>query len=107
MMAHNYDAQRRETFETFKSIPKGQTLPETAVVEFLFFVEEEDANWGAFDKALRAKGFKTRRDQDYMIAAYGPMPVTPEAIWAQEKPATELAIAYDFYPDGWDLGEDD
>ena len=106
VMAHNYDAQRRETFETFKSAPKGQKLPETAVVDFLFFVEEADANWKAFEKALRGKGFAPRKDGDLMIASYGPMPVTAEAIWQQEKIGTELAIAYDFYPDGWDLGED-
>ena len=105
-MAHNYAAQRRETFETFQSIPKGQKLPEVAVVDFLFFVEETDANWGAFEKALRAKGFKTRRASENLIASYGPMPVTAEAIWEREKLATELAIAFDFYPDGWDLGED-
>ena len=105
-MAHNYDAQRRETFETFKSVPKGQKLPEVAVVDFLFFVEEDDANWKAFEKALRGKGFEAKKDGDTMVASYGPMPVTPDAIWEREKLATELAIAYDFYPDGWDLGAD-
>lgn len=106
-MAHNYDAQRRETFDTFRDMPKGQKLPETAVVDFLFFVEELDANWAAFQKALRGRGFATKKDGDTLIASYGPMPVTAEAIWQQERAATELAIAYDFYPDGWDLGEDD
>lgn len=105
-MAHDFAAQRRETFETFTALPKGQSLPETAVVDFLFFLEELDANWKAFEKALRAKGFTTRRDQDHLIASFGPMPVTPDAIWDKEKQATELALAYDFYPDGWDLGED-
>ena len=105
-MAHNFDAQRRETFDTFTGRPKGQSLPDTALVDFLFFLEEFDANWAGFEKALRGKGFKTRRDADYMIATFGPMPVTPEAIWDKEKQATELALAYDFYPDGWDLGED-
>ncbi len=105
-MAHNYDAQRRETFETFKSVPKSQPLPAEAVVDFLFFVEELDANWAAFEKALRARGFRTKRDQDYLVASFGPMPVTPDAIWERERVSTELAIAYDFYPDGWDLGED-
>ena len=105
-MAHDYEAQRRETFETFRSVPRGEKLPETAVVEFLFFVEELDANWRAFQTALKTKGFRTRKDGDLVIAAFGPMPVTAEAIWERERAATELAIAYDFYPDGWDLGED-
>ena len=105
-MAHNYDAQRRETFDTFTSLPKGQTLPDMAVVDFLFFEEETDANWIAFQKALRGKGFITKRDADYMIASFGPMKITADAIWEREKLATELALAYDFYPDGWDLGTD-
>ena len=105
-MTHDYEGQRRETFETFKSVPKGQKLPEMAEVEFLFFVEELDANWAGFEKALRGKGFKARKDGDLMVAVCGPMAVTAEAIWERERAATELAIAFDFYPDGWDLGED-
>jgi hypothetical protein len=35
------------------------------------------------------------------------MPVTPEAIWAEERLATEIALKHDFYPDGWDLGLQD
>ena len=105
-MAHNFAAQQRETFDTFASLPKGQTLPDVAVVDFLFFLEETDANWKSFEKALQGKGFTTKRDADYLIASFGPMKVTPEAIWEREKQATELALAYDFYPDGWDLGEE-
>jgi hypothetical protein len=29
-MAHDFDAQRRETFDTFQELPKGEKLPETA-----------------------------------------------------------------------------
>ncbi len=101
-MSHNYEAQRRETFATFKGV---RGLPETSVVEFLFFLEEIDADWKAFDAALRKAGFRTRRspDGETMIAAYGPMPVTPDAIWAKERLSTEIALAHDFYPDGWEL----
>ncbi len=109
-MTHNYEAQRRETFETFEQAAKDRIkLPASSVVEFIFLLEETDAKWGAFEKALRAKGFAARRDPDgmTMIAAFGPMPVTPEAIWAQERVATEIALGFDFYPDGWDLGEKD
>ena len=52
-MAHNYEAQRRETFDTFRKAVKGQKLPETAVVDFLFFVEENDASWPAFETGER------------------------------------------------------
>ena len=109
-MAHHYEAQRRETFDTFVQAAKDKIkLPAESVVEFLFLVEEVDANWAGAEKALKAKGFKTTRDMenDLLIAAYGPMPITPEAIWAQEKLATEIALSFDFYPDGWDLGVSD
>lgn len=104
-MAHNYDAQRRETFETFDSAPPGW-VPEAAVVDYLFFVEELDANWDAFEKALRAKGFRTSRDDDgeTLIASFGPIAVTAASVWEHEEIATRVALAHDFYPDGWDLG---
>ena len=40
-----------------------------------------------------------------MIAAFGPIPVTAESIWDKERVATEIALAHDFYPDGWELAE--
>lgn len=105
-MDHNYEAQRRETYGTFKQ-SKGVSLPKTAVVEYSFFIEELDASWPALERALRLEGFRTRRGGDgvTLIAAFGPIPVTPEAIWEQERIATSIALKHDFYPDGWELAE--
>ena len=58
-MPHDYAAQRRETFQTFR-MSKGVSLPKTAVVEYAFFIEELDASWPAFERALRQAGFRTR-----------------------------------------------
>ncbi|MDO9524555.1 MAG: hypothetical protein Q7J57_03295 [Gemmobacter sp.] len=104
-MTHNYEAQRRETFDTFKQAGRGMRLPKTSMVAFEFFVEELDADWDAFEKALRVKGFKTKRgtDGETLIATTGPIAVTPEAIWSEERVATELALRFEFYPDGWEL----
>lgn len=103
-MTHNFETQRRDTYASFKNI-QGMKLPREAVVEFLFFVEELDANWTALEKALQTAGFATKRLADgiSLVASYGPMPVTPEAIWQQEREATSLALKHDFYPDGWEL----
>ncbi|MEZ5754011.1 MAG: hypothetical protein R3D90_04290 [Paracoccaceae bacterium] len=103
-MSHNFEAQRRETFATFKGA-KG--LPAQARVEFLFFIEELDADWGALEKALKAKGFRTRRleDGETLAAVSGMIPLTPEAVWDRERVATEIALKHDFYPDGWELAE--
>ncbi len=107
MIQHNYEAQRRETFSTFKTAGTSVKLPKTAVIEYLFFLEELDANWGACEKALHKAGFKTRREADgeTLVALFGPIPVTPEAIWEQERNATSIALEFDFYPDGWELAE--
>jgi len=105
-MSHNYESQRKDTYATFKE-SQGVKLPKEAVVDFIFFIEELDANWGALERALKAEGFRTRRleDGETLIASYGPMPVTPEAIWLQERTATTIALKHDFYPDGWELAE--
>ncbi|MFN6926045.1 MAG: ribonuclease E inhibitor RraB [Tabrizicola sp.] len=105
-MSHDYAAQRRDTFQTFRQ-SKGVSLPKTAVVDYAFFIEELDASWAAFERALRLAGFRTRRlkDGETLIASIGPIPVTPEAIWEQERIATEIALKHDFYPDGWELAE--
>lgn len=104
-MDHSFEAQRRETYDTFRQ-SKGISLPKTAVVEYAFFIEELDASWPALERALRMEGFQTRRaDQDTLIATIGPIPVTAEEVWKYERIATSIALKHDFYPDGWELAE--
>lgn len=101
---HDYAAQKRETFGVFKGA-KG--LPATAVIEYVFFVEELDADWSAFEAALKHEGFRTKRagDDETLLAYAGPMPVTADAVWNAEKLATEIALRFDFYPDGWAIAD--
>mgnify|MGYP000843982266 FL=1 len=105
-MDHNFETQRRDTYDTFKQ-SKGVKLPKEAVVEFSFFIEELDASWPALERALRLEGFQTRRakDGETLIASVGPIPVTPEEIWHHERIATSIALKHDFYPDGWELAD--
>ena len=106
-MSHNYETQRRETYASFKDIGQGVKLPKTGVIEFIFFIEELDANWGALEKALQAEGFSTKRlgDKETLIASFGPIAITPEEIWQHERTATGIALKHDFYPDGWELAD--
>lgn len=106
-MSHNYETQRRDTYATFKAAGTSVKLPKTAVVDYMFFIEELDANWVSLEKALQAEGFRTTRpsDGETIIASYGPIPVTPEDIWQYERIATTIALKHDFYPDGWELAE--
>ena len=43
---------------------KGSACRRRAVVEFAFFVEETDADWAGFERALKAKGFTPKRLKD-------------------------------------------
>jgi hypothetical protein len=103
-MSHDYARQRRETFDTLRQ-SKGVKLPERAVVDYAFFIEETDADWSALERDLRGRGFRTRRlkDGETLIASAGPVAVTADEIWHWEEIATAIALKHDFYPDGWEL----
>ena len=103
-MSHDFARQRRETFDTFRQ-SRGVKLPERAVVDYAFFIEENDASWGALERELRAKGFRTKRlkDGETLIASFGPIAITADEIWRWEELATGIALKHDFYPDGWEL----
>jgi len=109
-MSQNFEAQRRETFETFAELKKrGSTLPRTSIVEFYLLAEDEDAKWGPCEKALRALGYATERDEDsdtLIVATRSELTITPEAIWSEERKVIEVALKYDFHPDGWEFGFD-
>ena len=101
---HDWKEQRAETFDTFKQAGRGVKLPKEAVVVFFFLAEEVKPQWAAAEKALRARGFVTRHDADQIEARTPqPIPVTAEAIWDWEKAGTEEVIAFDFWPDGWEI----
>ena len=106
-MTHNYDDQRAETFETFAEIGQDADLPKSAVVDYQFYPEEIDAQWDALAAALTAAGFTTTRyeDDETIEASIGPIEISAENVWKYEKIATEIALKFDFTPDGWGLVE--
>lgn len=108
-MDHDWAGQKRETFETFAEMDEGLRLPARAVVYFEFYAEDIDCDWQGVETALRGRGFATERDEDegLIVASIGPIAVTPEAIWREEKRATEAALPFDFIPDGWELSTDE
>lgn len=105
-MSHDYKAQKAETFESFEAFAKD--APTTATITYQFYPEEVDADWDGLEKALQAKGFRTARDDEAELldAMIGPVKVTPDTIWTYEKMATEIALTFEFTPDGWGLLED-
>lgn len=105
-MTHDYKAQRAETLESFASF--ANEAPEQAVITYQFYPEDVDADWDGLERALQAKGFRTQRDEDedLLDALIGPVKITAETIWTHEKIATEIALGFDFTPDGWGLIEE-
>lgn len=104
-MSHDYASQRRETYDTFRQ-SKGVKLPREAVVDFAFYPEIQNANWGGLEKALKSMGYRTSRlveDDEYLIASVGPIAITADEIWYWEEKATRAAVSFEFYPDGWDF----
>lgn len=109
-MKHDFDGQKRETFETFDELKaSGETLPETSVLEVYLLAEGAEANWPGAEKALRAKGFVTERDiegETLIVATSAAIRITPETIWEIERQVTEIGLKFDFTPDGWEFGFD-
>ncbi|MBN2631516.1 MAG: ribonuclease E inhibitor RraB [Rhodobacteraceae bacterium] len=109
-MSHDFDAQKRETFDSFDEMKKGgMTLPQTSIVEFYLLADSDEANWSACEKALQAKGFSTQRDHDedtLIVTTKTALRITAEVIWEAERKVSEIGVAYDFLPDGWEFGFD-
>ncbi|HBD89557.1 MAG: hypothetical protein A2092_02315 [Rhodobacteraceae bacterium GWE1_64_9] len=105
-MTHDYKAQQAETFESFEAF--AHDAPEIATITYQFYPEDVDANWDGVQKALQAKGFRTARDDgdELLDALIGPVAISAATIWKYEKLATEIALQFEFTPDGWGLLED-
>lgn len=109
-MSHDFEAQRRETFDSFDEMKKaGAILPQMSVVEFYLLAESDEANWKACEAALKAKGFGTERDPEgdtLIVVTPRAVKISPETIWEEERKVSEIGVAYDFLPDGWEFGFD-
>ncbi|GHC57452.1 ribonuclease E inhibitor RraB [Neogemmobacter tilapiae] len=104
-MAHDYEEQRAETLESLAEMRQEADFPAKAMVDFQFYPDGFDANWTGLATALQAAGFTTvhHEDDEYFEATIGPIETTDENIWHWEKLGTEIALRFDFLPDGWGL----
>lgn len=104
-MAHDYDEQRAETFASIEEMRQEADFPAKAMVDFQFYPEGFNADWMGLAAALQAKGFTTvhLQDDEILEATVGPIDTSAESIWHWEKLGTEIALGFDFAPDGWGL----
>lgn len=109
-MKHDFEEQRRETFETFEAILADNDVPERSVVEFYLLAEDKGCNWAGAEKALQSAGYDTERDEEgdtLIVATRNELRIDPQTLWVEEKKITEIGLKFDFVPDGWEFGFDE
>ncbi|MFD1341703.1 ribonuclease E inhibitor RraB [Litorisediminicola beolgyonensis] len=107
--AHDFSAQRAETFAVFRNLNDSADLPEIADVDYFFVASEGEIDWPALADALAAEGYlcelvdETGEDAEapYMVATLTEQPLSAEGIWIGEEIATRIALARGARPDGW------
>lgn len=108
-MAHDYEEQKSDTLDSLAEMRQEPDFPAQAMVDFLFYPEETDADWDGLAAALQAQGFKTThyKDDELLEATIGPIETTDDSIWHWEKLSTDIALGFKFAPDGWGMLEEE
>ncbi len=105
-MAHDYGAQRAETYAVYAEIQsQAEALPDEADIDYAF-VPGANADWENAQSALSDAGFECAQAEDdngapYLNARLPDQPMTAMSIWLGEEMATRIALPHGFTPDGW------
>ncbi len=111
MSAHDFTAQRAETYASFAEIEGSEDLPEEADIDYIF-LPRLGADWTAVILALSDDGFAAERhdpepgdadfaDGPWLVATLTDQPVSALSVWLGEETATRIALQHGFVPDGW------
>lgn len=107
-MAHDYDAQKAQTFAVYADLEGGNSLPDMADIDYFFVRTAQDADWRALADILSRQGFACEyieddpdADQPYLVASLTEQALSADGIWISEKLATQFAVEHGFAPDGW------
>jgi hypothetical protein len=106
---HDWDRQHHETVWVWEDLrSKGVNFERTYRLDLHFIPTAPSADREGFAEVLRAADYEVRLyDDDATVqATTAAMKLTPESIWAHERPATESALSHGFAPDGWGFLED-
>ena len=109
-MDHDFDAQKADTFATFKELAAENTLPDEADLDFFFVAGSAEADWRPLAQELEQADFlcdwvddDEAGDTPYLIATLPDQPVSAQAIWVAEELATQIALRHGFVPEGWGM----
>lgn len=107
-MAHDFAAQRDETFAAFAEMAAEGDLPDLADLDFFFLPDQEEADPQKLSRALEALDFLCHwaEGEAELIATLPDQPLSATAIWIAEELATRVALEHGFRPDGWGLEQE-
>ncbi len=106
----DFETQHVETVHTCEHLRDEKGVkPKTDIMLDLFFVpiEGEENRRDACIKALETFGYSPEDSDapDAIQVSVGPIPFTPQDIWAHEERATKIALSRGYKPDGWGFFE--
>ncbi|MBP0482345.1 ribonuclease E inhibitor RraB [Sagittula salina] len=112
--AHDFNAQRAETRETYTELRDGPGLPEFADVDYFLVPASEGSDWLSLADALSKEGYDCEwiepaaedgeeEDGNYLIATLADQMISADSIWVGEELATRIGLEHGFTPDGWGL----
>ena len=109
-MAHDFDAQRKDTFATFAELSSDHGLPDEADIDYFLVPGSDNADWRPLADALSNAGYACEwieaaapDEAAYLVATLAETAVTAMSIWIGEEVATKEGLAHGFTPDGWGL----
>jgi len=110
LAAHDFKAQRDETFVSFHDLKAENELPDMADLSLYFVPSEPDLDHGPLLRALEQLEFECEwfepedaDDEPCLVATLTEQPASASAIWVAEELASRMALGYGFLPDGWGL----
>lgn len=107
-MAHDFLAQRAETFRVYEELQAEHGLPDIADIDYFLVADREGADWKALARDLDRQGYDCSyvgedAETPCLVATLPDQPVSAQGIWIGEEIATRHAFEHGFRPDGWGM----
>lgn len=102
-------AERETRASVAELVAESGLVSGTPITLDLRFVPGSDADRPGFIAAMRAAGYAGAAyeagGREELEASLPQIPLTPDAVWAEEARAAEIALAHGYEPAGWGFEE--
>lgn len=103
VLGHDFERQRSETAWVLDDLAAKSDLPPVADFDFFLIPGARAQPADALIRALHAAGYAAVTNEDagdVTVPVHG-VTVSLNAIWAHERPITEIGLSLGYRPDGW------